>query len=375
MKILSLFDGISCGRVALERAGIPVERYVAYEIDKYAKTISAKNYPDIEQCGDVFDGDFTQYKGFDLIIGGSPCTYWSIAKNNRETTCEGEGYKLFMQYVRALRESGCRWFLYENNYSIHQNIKDAISAELGVQPIMINSALVSAQTRKRCYWTNIPNIEQPADRGVLLKDIIESGESFLQKAYALTTRCSGAIPSDTLKRHRHTMIAEPVMYQRPREKNEGGIKEGKAPTVTSHSYEHNNLVVEPIPLNTTADGKAKCLRAGYGTKDGIRNMVGNNYDRRTCVAIPAADVVPKQKQIYKVESGQIDIKGKLYPIKLADGYYIIRKLLPIECERLQTLPEGYTEGVSDAQRIKALGNGWTVEVIAHILKHIKEVKS
>lgn len=247
--------------------------------------------------------------------------------------------------------------------------------KLGVQPIMINSSLVSAQTRKRCYWTNIPNIEQPADRGVLLKDIIESGESFLQKAYALTTRCSGAIPSDTLKRHRHTMIAEPVMYQRPRGKNEGGIKEGKAPTVTSHSYEHNNLVVEPIPLNTTADGKAKCLRAGYGTKDGIRNMVGNNYDRRTCVAIPADDVALKQKQIYKVESGQIDIKGKLYRIKLADGYYIIRKLLPIECERLQTLPEGYTEGVSDAQRIKALGNGWTVEVIAHILKHIKEVKS
>lgn len=123
MKILSLFDGISCGRVALERADIPVERYVAYEIDKYAKAISAKNYPDIEQCGDVFDGDFTQYKGFDLLIGGSPCTYWSIAKNNRETTCEGEGYKLFMQYVRALRESGCRWFLYENNYSIHQKHK------------------------------------------------------------------------------------------------------------------------------------------------------------------------------------------------------------------------------------------------------------
>ena len=228
MKILSLFDGISCGRVALERADIPVERYVAYEIDKYAKAISAKNYPDIEQCGDVFDGDFTQYKGFDLLIGGSPCTYWSIAKNNRETTCEGEGYKLFMQYVRALRESGCRWFLYENNYSIHQNIKDAISDELGVQPIMINSSLVSAQTRKRCYWTNIPNIEQPADRGVLLKDIIESGESFLQKAYALTTRCSGAIPSDTLKRHRHTMIAEPVMYQRPRgKKTRAELKRGK----------------------------------------------------------------------------------------------------------------------------------------------------
>lgn len=109
MKVLSLFDGISCGMAALERAGIPVERYAAYEIDKYTIKISEKNYPFIEHCGNVFDGDFTQYKG----IGGSPCTYWSIAKRNRETTCEGEGFKFFMQYVRALKESGCKYFLYE----------------------------------------------------------------------------------------------------------------------------------------------------------------------------------------------------------------------------------------------------------------------
>lgn len=387
MKILSLFDGISCGRVALERASIPVERYVAYEIDKYAKAISVKNYPDIEQCGDVFTGDFTQYKGFDLLIGGSPCTYWSIAKNNRETTCEGEGYKLFMQYVRALRESGCCWFLYENNYSIHQNIKDAISAELGVQPIMINSALVSAQTRKRCYWTNIPNIEQPSDRGVLLKDIIESGESFLQKAYALTTRCSGAIPSDTFKRHRHTMIAEPVMYQRPRGKNEGGIKEGKAPTVTSHSYEHNNFVVEPISWR---DKKIKALVDKYGYLPEIFNLYNLCEVSEKSPTITAglacsntsSDIQVLQKVkadiaaagLYVVKDGFIHIKDAVYPVKLSDGFYIIRKITPIEGERLQTLPDNYTEGVSNAQRYKSIGNGWTVEVIAHILKHIKEVK-
>lgn len=164
MKVLSLFDGISCGMAALERAGIPVERYAAYEIDKYAIKISEKNYPFIEHCGNVFNGDFTQYKGFDLLIGGSPCTYWSIAKRNRETTCEGEGFKFFMQYVRALKESGCRYFLYENNYSIHKDIKAEISRQLGVEPIMFNSALVSAQSRKRCYWTNIPNVTQPDDR-------------------------------------------------------------------------------------------------------------------------------------------------------------------------------------------------------------------
>ncbi len=132
MKVLSLFDGISCGMVALERAGIPVERYVAYEIDKYAIKVSQKNYPQIEQMGDVTTADFTQYKGFNLLIGGSPCTYWSIAKSNREITPDGVGGQLFMQYVRALKESGCKYFLYENNYSIHKNIKAFISEQLGV---------------------------------------------------------------------------------------------------------------------------------------------------------------------------------------------------------------------------------------------------
>lgn len=175
MKVLSLFDGISCGMVALERAGIPVERYVAYEIDKYAIQVSKKNYPMIEHRGDVFDADFNEFKGFDLLIGGSPCTYWSIAKNNRETTPDGIGGQMFMQYVRALKESGCKWFLYENNFSIHKNIKAFISEQLGVEPIMINSALVSAQNRKRCYWTNIPGVEQPKDRGILLQDILIGG--------------------------------------------------------------------------------------------------------------------------------------------------------------------------------------------------------
>ena len=123
MKILSLFVGISCGMLALERTGIPVEEYAAYEIDKYAKIISSKNYPQIEQYGDVMTADFTKHKGFDLLMGGSPCTYWSVARLNRETTPDGMGGKLFMEYVRALRESECKWFLYENNYSIHKNIK------------------------------------------------------------------------------------------------------------------------------------------------------------------------------------------------------------------------------------------------------------
>lgn len=207
MKVLSLFDGISCGMVALERAGIPVERYVAYEIDKYAIKVSEKNYPMIEHRGDVFKGDFTEFKGFDILIGGSPCTFWSIAKNNRETTPDGMGGKMFLEYVRALRESEVPYFLYENNYSIHQNIKDFITEQLGVDPIMINSALVSAQNRKRCYWTNI-FVNQPEDKGIMLEDIIGGGLTYKKKADCMTASYSRAYFEDSIKKHRKTMVVE-----------------------------------------------------------------------------------------------------------------------------------------------------------------------
>ena len=177
MKALSLFDGISCGMVALERAGVPVDRYVAYEIEANAIKISKKNYPQIEHCGDVTVADFTQYRGFDLLIGGSPCTNWSCAKNHKakekkeKFINEGMGWELFKQYHRALQEAQPKYFLYENNYRISANIIEAITDMLGVEPVLIDSALVSAQRRKRLYWTNIPNIQQPQDKGIYLKDV------------------------------------------------------------------------------------------------------------------------------------------------------------------------------------------------------------
>lgn len=303
MTVLSLFDGISCGMVALERAGISVDNYIAYEIDKFAIQTSEKNYPQIVRRGNVFDGNFSDFRGVDLLIGGSPCTYWSIAKKGRETTCDGEGFKLFMQYVRALEETGARYFLYENNHSIHQNIKDKISKRLGVQPIMINSALVSAQQRKRCYWTNIPGVTQPADKGILLKDIIDNAMPWQGKAYCLTANYSGAYLKNTLERHQRTMVAEPV----------------RIGSIGGNSREHRVYSVH---------GKAVSICANGG--------------------------------------GQGAITG-LYKIDLPDGDYLIRKLSPVECERLQTLPDNYTAGVSDRQRYRQLGNGWTVDVIAHIL--------
>lgn len=307
MKVLSLFDGISCGRLALERANLPVERYDAFEIDKYAIAVSNNNFPDIVHHGDVFKGDFKKFKGYDLLIGGSPCTYWSVAKKGRETTADGEGFRLFMEFVRALKESQCRYFIYENNYSIHQNIKAEISEKLGVQPIIINSALVSAQNRKRCYWTNIPSVIQPQDKGILLKDILEGGIGWQDKSYCMTASYNGALFRNTLERKQRTMVAEPVI---------------------------------------------KPIRVGEYGKGGQGQRIYSVYGKSVSLT---------------ANGGGQGAKTGLYKIDLPDGDYIIRKLTPVEAERLQTLPDNYTMGISNTQRYKCIGNGWTVDVIAHIL--------
>lgn len=352
MKILSLFDGISCGRLALERVGLPVEQYDAFEIDRYAITISKKNFPDIAHHGDVFDGDFTKFKGYDLLLGGSPCTYWSIAKKRRETTSDGMGFKLFMEYVRALRESGCKYFLYENNYSIHQNIKDEISKHLGVQPIMINSALVSGQNRKRCYWTNIPNVTQPNDSGVMLADVLENAVPWQDKSYCMTSSYNKAVLYNTLERKQRTMVAIPIntvgAAQRGRyvdgEKTEQHIEireDGKSNCLTT--VQKDTLVCSPVRIGQIGKG-------GQGQR--IYSVRGKS------VTMTA-------------NGGGTGGKTGLYKIDLPDGDYIIRKLTPVEAERLQTLPDNYTAGISNTQRYKCIGNGWTVDVIAHILRGLK----
>ncbi len=403
MRVLSLYDGISCGMAALERAGIPVESYDAFEIDKYAVKISEKNYPQIVHHGDVFGGSYSDFKGYDLLIGGSPCTYWSIAKTGREVTPDGMGGKLFMEYVRALRESGCKYFLYENNNSIHQNIKDFISEQLGVKPIMINSALVSAQQRKRCYWTNIPNVSKPADKGILLKDILESGLPWQDKSYCMTASYDGAVLWNTLQRSQRSMIAEPVgVAQRGRyvqsgsrtEKMGGGTeqfiearKDGKSNCLTT--VQKDSMVAEPIPFNTyNGEGeKSRTFMAGY-YKYGEATIITNKGFKGGATAIAQPVRVGEYgkggqgQRIYSVRGKSVTLsangggqgaKTGLYKIDLPDGDYIVRKLTPVEAERLQTLPDNYTEGISNTQRYKCIGNGWTVDVIAHILNGLKEV--
>ena len=166
MRVLSLFDGISCARVALERAGIKIKKYYSSEIDKYAIQIAQKNYPDTIQVGSVVGLDSSQFKDIDLLLGGSPCQDLSIAKKNRKGL-GGERSGLFWEYVRILKEVKPKYFILENVNSMPKEAKQIITETLGVEPIMINAALVSAQNRKRLFWTNIPNVEQPKDKGSL----------------------------------------------------------------------------------------------------------------------------------------------------------------------------------------------------------------
>lgn len=229
IKVLSLFDGMACGAVSLLLEGFTVERYVAYEIDKYAVKTAQHNFPFIEERGDVFKADFAEYRGFDMLIGGSPCTYWSIAqKNNRETEASGIGWELFSQYVRALREARPRFFLYENNKSMSQAIRQSITQTFGFEPICINSALVSAQNRQRLYWVGRLNadgtyskveIEQPQDRGILLKDILSPGYDVLngEKSRTIGAHYCGIEYKDWQNRvyaggckQQHNYVAEPV---------------------------------------------------------------------------------------------------------------------------------------------------------------------
>ena len=441
MKVLSLFDGMACGMIAMNLAGVDVESYDAYEIDKYAVKTAQHNFPMIREHGDVFAADFTQYEGVDFMVGGSPCTYWSIAQTkNRETVASGIGWELFSQYVRALHEAKPKYFIYENNKSMSKEIRASIDKEFGFEAVLINSALVSAQNRQRLYWVgkrnadgtySKVNVKQPDDRGILLRDILETGIAWQEKSYNLTTRCNGAIPSDTLKRHRHTMVAEPIcVAERGRYIGDDGEVEqhlearndGKTNTLTT--VQKDNQVAVPIRIGTiendaknnkfdsqqyrvySPDGKGVTLcgnGGGLGAKTGlyavpmrVREATKQGYvdiEPGECVDL----AMPKSKTrrgramrnkanclttscdfyeycgtldmpIYQVRDGRITIKGETYPIKLRDGCYIIRKLTVRECMRLQTVPEWYEFPVSDSQAYKMLGNGWTCEVIAHLIR-------
>ena len=265
MNVLSLFDGMSCGQIALDQLGMKVDNYYAAEIDKYAIQIAKKNYPNTIHLGDVTSVYAQHLPKIDLLMGGSPCQGFSFA--GKQLNFDDPRSALFFEFVRLLKECKPKYFLLEN-VRMSLQCQDIITEHLGwVEPMRINSALVSAQNRQRLYWTNIPNLTQPDDRNILLSDILE-------------------------KDAREPMLSN--IY--------GGFKEKKP-------------------------------RVHYGKSVTIRTAAGGGH-------IPS-----------------VTLKG--------GG---IRKLTPTECEKLQTVPEGYTESVSNTQRYRMIGNGWTVEVIKHILK-------
>lgn len=312
MNILSLFDGISCGRVALDRAGIPVNTYYASEIDKYAIQISQKNYPDIIRLGDVnnWENWDIDWSSIDLILAGSPCQGLSFA--GKQEGLDDPRSKLFFRFAEILQHvqsvNPRVKFLLENT-RMKQKPKTIMTQTVGVEPILIDSALVSAQRRKRLYWCNW-HVAQPEDKGILLKDIIHETQGIAIK-------------------------------QRPRGKNKGAVFTEKSPTLTSNSWEHNNFVCSDAWVNWWNKNK--------------------NYQTSKKYSFICND---KQKAITLTARQYASWNGNFYQL----DENVFRKLTPIECERLQTLPDGFTEGVSDTQRYKCLGNGWTVDVIAHILK-------
>jgi site-specific DNA-cytosine methylase len=279
INVLSLFDGMSCGQIALERTGIRVDNYYASEINPYAIKVTQKNYPNTVQLGDITQLNGSDLPKIDLLIGGSPCQGFSFS--GKQLNFSDPRSKLFFEYVRLMKETNPKYFLLEN-VRMRKEYQDVISEHMGVEPIEIDSRLVSAQKRRRLYWTNIPNITQPEDRKIFLKDILIERDKLTDFD----------IPSEA----RINYIL--------RRASKGWVKKG---------------------WNTINTDKAECL-----TAVSHKNL---------------------KEYVYEDEHG-------------------LRFLSYIELERLQTVPDDYTNCVSKAHRIEMLGNGWTVDVIVHILSHI-----
>ena len=337
INVLSLFDGISCGQIALERAGIEVENYFASEIDKYAMQITMANYPNTKQLGDVKNVTATQLPKIDLLIGGSPCQGFSFA--GKGLNFDDPRSKLFFEFVRLKNECNPTYFLLEN-VKMKKEYQDIISSYLGVEPIMINSNLVSAQNRVRYYWTNIPVKGLPNDRGILLKDITDDGLQSLGLAQRGRYDENGKVIqkyelNGTEKSNAMTTVSKDTLLFIPVDKhssNSGLVCLGGVMKPTHKLWLDNGKLLQRNFSQGnrvySSDGKSATLNANSG---GIGGKTG----------------------LYEIEG-------------------VIRKLTRLECERLQTVPDGYTNSISDTQAIKALGNGWTVDVISFIFSFLRE---
>ena len=337
MRVLSLFDWIACGYEALLRAWIKVDAYYASEIDKYAIQVAQKNHPDIIQVWDVTQLKWEDFKDIDLLIGGSPCQWFSMAW--KMLNFDDPRSALFFEFVRLLKEVKPKYFLLEN-VKMKKEFRDKISEIMWCEPILIDSALVSAQHRERYYRTNIPNVTQPDDKWIMLKDVIIT-EPVEEKYYLTETQLN------TIKRNFGAKgkilndwesLIEKMTF--PARINQIWWLDIKVPTLCTAMW--------------TWWGNVPCVAIAYAPNS--REFKQQWFKTEKAPTIAARD--------YK------DPKIIMNYTEKTDSC-ILRKLTPIECERLQTLPDDYTAWVSNTQRYKALGNWWTVDVIAHIFSFLE----
>lgn len=378
MHILSLFDGMACGMLALEAAGVQVDSYAAYEVEEAAKKTAKANFPMIEELGDVFTADFTKHENVDFLLGGSPCTYWSVAQNinKRETEASGLGWNLFQQYIRALHEAKPRYFIYENNHSMSTTIRDSISQAFGFEPIYINSNRFTAQNRQRLYWigkrtdsgayarveiTNIPS------EGIKLKDILDddltaeeriviSDTESLRLAIQRGKMCgydTFGTPSFGVQRAKTGTHC--IGYTR-RDTRAQGYRVydvlGNSPCLRGQSHDRC-CELWLIPLEAKPN---TIIPYGY-TKHGT--------------ALYAWNVKTGLKhRIYLVKDGKLQVNRRKYKVDVPDGSYIISKPLMSELRKLQGIPTGYRfDDVGACRAYKLMGNGWTIPVITCLIQH------
>ena len=388
MQVLSLFDGMSCGQLALRQLGIPIEKYYASEIDKYAITVTQANFPNTIQVGDVCALDPKDYADIDLIIGGSPCQGFSFA--GKKLAFNDPRSKLFFEFVRLVKAIQPKYFLLEN-VRMKKEWLAIITEQLGVEPICINSALVSAQNRVRYYWTNIPNVTQPADQGLLLKDILEidAEEPMYSNIYggfgekkprthfskSVTIRANsggGAIPSVSIKPVKDTERNR--RYYRNRDQkalcmlasmHKGAGNNGM--TLVPHKPVHNKINQAKVDNMQPGDIAATQINNSKNFGNAV-NVDGKAFTLRA--SNPNGVVMSKIRDKSKTVRTGGRLSYDRHEWDSVDELHY-RKLTPLECMRLQTVPDDYKMPVSNTQKYKLLGNGFTVAVIQHIFSHME----
>tara|TARA_R110002153_G_scaffold26953_5_gene83898 strand:+ start:2012 stop:3187 length:1176 start_codon:yes stop_codon:yes gene_type:complete len=390
MKVLSLFDGMSCGRIALDQLGIPVEKYYASEIDKYAIQVSQANYPEIEQVGDICNLDPKDYQDVDLMLAGSPCQGFSFA--GKQLAFDDPRSALFFEFIRLLKAIKPKYFLLENVRMkkefldvITQQVSECYEADdvapefkdmLGnvtIKPHFINSSLLSAQSRQRYYWTNIPGIKQPEDRGIVLRDILETEpENFTKMSDKFVKRNGDKnCMIDKNKEKAHNLSAMEYVKNGRQGNYLACDDEGKPVHKPVKKTERNRRHLRQL------DEKSLCMTATMYKGAGNNGMtLVPNKPNQVGIAtdINGHDIL---KRVYSPDGKSPTVNtcqgGNREPKVVASNEDLTwRKLTPLECERLQTVPDNYTDHVSNTQRYKMLGNGWTVEVIKHIFKNMEK---